>query len=219
MKLLEALLAKAHFLIIGYIAFTTYENMEAHKVKIQDVISQRSMFNSKIKKIKRNIKESKAFATNLEASRNRVTEVVGQIETIQKQLPDKTDDTSILAFLADESKILKFKKPAFNVEGEKLNDFYYAKKYSLKAKGTYLQGLIFFEHLNQHERLFNVISLDIKKMDSQKGGRFQMVDISTMIETFRHNPSYKEKTGIEEIKNKFKDSKKKKRRRRKRKKG
>lgn len=206
---MKFIISKLHYLIIFYIAFTVYEKMEAHNKQLEDILSQKDMFNSKIIASKKKIKQAKSFVKDLEASRNQVKEVARQIEVVQKQLPNEANDTEILGMLSRDSEALKMRDIVMTPKGEQLKDFYFVKEYSMTAIGTYLQGLIFFERLNNLDRLINVNAVKIETIESKKGGRYQLVKMDYDMEVYRYNPAYTQDTGIDTIKNKFKDGGKK----------
>ena len=64
-------------------------------------------------------------------------------------------------------------------QSEEKREFYFAKGYKLNATGTYLQFLVYFEHLEKNPRLIEVIELDMVTSKSRRNkGRFELVDVN-----------------------------------------
>ena len=60
-----------------------------------------------------------------------------------------------------------------------------------------------FENLEKSERILNVKGFEIKDKNTVTRGRFKVLSVETNIESYRYNSNYKEKSGVEEIENKF----------------
>lgn len=202
---MKLLISKLHYLIILYIAFGAWERIQNHQKQVDDVLSNIGAIEAKILQTKKEIKQAKAFLKDLEASRKQVKEVARQIEVVQKQLPTESNDSAIMGILNQESIDLKFKDAIVTPQGEVLKDFYFTKDFSMNAIGTFLQSLIFFERLDKGDRLLNVKSVKLETVESEKKGRFQLVKMDYSMEAYRYNPNYKQETGIEEIKEQFKN--------------
>ena len=140
---------------------------------------------------------------NLTKSKERVKEVVKQIEKVQKQLPTDVNDTQVQSIIGDIANNLKIKDPSPTPEEETNNGFYFAKEYKFSAYGTFIQFLIFFENLEKTERILNIKSLKITFDQEKTRGRFPIVNLDTVIESFRYNQSYRERSGVEEIEKKY----------------
>jgi hypothetical protein len=68
-----------------------------------------------------------------------------------------------------------------------------------------LQFLIYFERIANSERLINVQAVKFSTLQEKQKGRFQMLNMSAVLEGFRYNSSYREDTGIDKIEEQFKE--------------
>lgn len=204
MKFLELIIKNFHWLIILNTAYGYWTRLEEHNVALLQIQEQKPPLEDKIKALNKKIEEAKIFKANLEVSKNRVKEVVAQIDTVQRQLPNQINDTEILEFFSSEAKQLNI-NAGFNPGMEETRDFYIAKKYNIDGKGTYLQFLIYFERIANSERLINVQSVKFSTLQEKQKGRFQMLSMNAVLEGFRYNSAYKEDTGIEKIEEQFKE--------------
>lgn len=214
MKILELLVKNIHWLIILNTAWGYYTRLEEHNGNLDNIRSTIPPLEEQITKLNKKLDEAKIFLANLEVSKKRVQEVAGQIEQVQKQLPNQLNDTEILDFFTTEATNLNL-KPSLSPGSEDVRDFYFVKKYNMKVSGTYLQFMIYFERIGNSERLINIHSLKLSHLSEKQKGRFQMLTLDATLESFRYNPAYKEDTGIEKIENSFKEEAPKKRRRKK----
>ena len=202
---MDALLKNIHWLIIlyaGFNLFTLYEDSEQRKESAIQVLES---IRVKRNKIKRKLSEINKFKANLEASKERVNEVVKQIEKIQKQLPSEVNDTLVQQQLGGYSNSLKIKDPKALPSKEVERGFYYEKEYQYKAQGTFLQFLVFFEKLTKSERILNVKKMNLTHINEDQSyrGRFQVLNLDATIESFRYNSNYKENNGLSEIETKY----------------
>jgi Tfp pilus assembly protein PilO len=192
------------FLILAYNGFIFYESYEEHLTKVENLTNQVSALEAKTRKAETDVKKISKFKEDLEKSKERVEKVNQQIVTVQKQLPSEANDTEVLQFLDEEAKLMNFQNISIAPKEEVSQGFYYSKKYSFAAQGTYLQFMIYFERLQNAERLYNVERVTFKSDGVKQKGRFTLIQCDTTIETFRYNPNHKEASGVEEIESKYK---------------
>lgn len=199
----EQLVKNFHWVIILYACwglFTIYEEKESELETSANVIAP---MQAKINRQKRNLKKMESFKKNLTKSKERVREVVKQIEKVQRQLPSDVNDTEVQTLIGEIATSLKIRDPQPSPDKETNNGFYFAKEYKFSGFGTFIQFLIFFENLEKAERILNVKSFQLTFDQGKTKGRFPIVNIETVIESFRYNNSYKERSGVEEIENKY----------------
>lgn len=198
------LVKNMHWLIIAYSLngiFTMYtEKQEA----LDELVSRTPSIKAKMQREKRSLSQINEFKKNLSKTKERVKEVVKQIEKAQRQLPSDVNDAEVQEILGGFADKLKMKKPRQAPGVEANLGFYFAKEYDFQARGTFLQSLIFFESLAKSERILNVKRLSITHSKEQERSRFQIIDLQTTVESFRYNTNYKEKSGVEEIEKQFK---------------
>jgi Tfp pilus assembly protein PilO len=200
----EKLVANFHWIIIFYACFGYFELYEEKEEALENSAVSIPIIEAKIAKTKRKIRKIQTFKKNLSKSKERVKEVVKQIEIVQRQLPSDVNDTVVQSIIGDIANKLKIKEPSPVPEQETNNGFYFAKDYKFTSYGTFIQFLIFFENLDKTERILNVKSYKLDFDEKRTKGRFPIINMTAVIESFRYNQTYKEKSGVEEIENKFK---------------
>lgn len=185
------------FFPILFIAYGGWGGYELYEEKTLEVEQQQSLNNNQlaqIKRVERELEEVKRFEENLEESKKRVQEVISQIETIQKQLPPEINDTEVNGTLSGIAENLKMINPSPLPKGEQNHNFYFSKDFNFDVEGTFLQGLIFFEkleNLSKQGRILNVKYVRFSESDSgDKRSRFKILKLSTIVEAFRYNPNY-----------------------------
>ncbi len=199
----NAIVRNFHWIIIAYAAFGLFEIYEEKEEALTNAVSSIEPMQIKINRTKSKIRKMEAFKKNLTKSKERVKEVVKQIEKVQKQLPTDVNDTQVQSIIGDIANNLKIKEPSPSPDKETNNGFYFSKEYKFTAYGTFIQFLIFFENLEKTERILNIKSLNIEFDEERTRGRFPIVNIDTIIESFRYNQSYRERSGVEEIETKY----------------
>ena len=165
-------------------------------------------------KINRNKKEKKQltqYLKDVEAAKERIELVATEVEKIQKKLPDTVDDTKNLSLLKSLAEKLNIKSIYLTPLDEITKGFYIAKRYSMKASGTYLQFLMLMEQIGNMETILNVKRISLENQQEKQRGRFQIINGDIIIETYRFNTGYRESRGIEEIERSLEAKKKTKR--------
>jgi Tfp pilus assembly protein PilO len=192
------------WLILAYNGYMFYEKYVEHQAQVESTAAQEEAILDKIRVAEQKIKKANQFKDNLEKSKERVLKVNEQIVKVQKQLPTDVNDTQVLEMLDKESKNLNLQSPEVKPSGEQMEGFYLSQRYSYKAQGTYLQFMIFFEKLMQTERLFNVKRMRMSSETLVQKGRFTLIQGEALIETYKYNQNYQEKSGVDEIEAQFK---------------
>lgn len=193
----EFLIKNIHLFIFAYAAFGLYGIYEEKMLSLEQEKQQTPGFENKIKKAKKKLSEIDKFKKNLSTSKERVAEVVKQIEKIQKQLPADVNDAEVQELVGNIAKDLRIKDPAPSPSSETLNGFYFAKDYVFTGKGTFLQFLILFEKLAKAERILNVKKVVMAYDNNNLRSRFQVLQIEAIVESFRYNPNYKERVDVQ----------------------
>lgn len=202
-EVISNLFAKLHIVIMLYAAYSFYEVYSNHETLLSEITVQIPEVEAEIEKSEKKLSQIDEFRKNVDQTKLKVTEVFNSIEKIQKQLPSDINDIEILDFLSKEGRGLNMPEIEPNPLAEEPVGFYISKPYSIRARGTFLQFVIFLERVNAAERLFNVKNLTIKSDKSNQKGRFQVVAMEATIDTFKYNSSHKESSGIEEIEKQF----------------
>lgn len=199
----ELLIKNFHWLIIFYAANNIFMLYEEKAEQLENVLVQTPVIQGKIKKEQQKLVQIEEFKKNLSETKKRVKEVVSQIEKVQKQLPSDVNDAQVQSLLSDIGEKLRVQDENQTPGQEDNNGFYFAKIYEYKARGTFIQSIIFFENLEKAERILNVKSFNIEAIQEEVRSRFQIVDFRIVIESFRYNKSYRERDGIKEIEQQF----------------
>lgn len=198
-ELINKSAAQLHVFIILYGLWTMYGLYEEHAVRLQAIEDEFPTIQANITNTQKRVHEITEFKKRREESELRVQEVERNIIEVQRRLPENIVDNDILSFFNQEFTSLGIKEPAVIPGTEVPSTFYISKQFSFKAKGTYLQFLIFFERIGNASRIYNVKSLHMTVSNDGQRGRFQIVSAESVIEAFRFNPDFKV-TGLEEEK-------------------
>jgi Tfp pilus assembly protein PilO len=192
------------FMILSYAGWSLYLEYEEYSTKKVEKISQKQGLESKMKMSKRRLKKIVTFKANLKIWKKKITLLNSKIEKVQKQLPSNINDTEVISYIKKEAELVNIKQSELSPSKENVNGFYIGKEYKFNGVGTYLQFIIMFERLQMSDRLFNVKKMSIKNEGVLQKGRFSLVKCETTLESFKYNSSYQQRSGIEDIENKYK---------------
>lgn len=202
--MISVLVKNLHWIIIAYAGFSLFTLYTEKSEAYESLRAQTPALKNKIAREKRNLSRIEEFKKNLSSTKQRVQEVVRQIEKAQRQLPSNVNDAQVQEMLSEIAEKLKMKSSRQMPGEESEQGFYFSKLYNFQARGTFLQTLIFFERLAKAERILNVKNFSIKHSEDDARSRFQIIDFEATVESFRYNPNYTEKSGVEEIESKYK---------------
>ncbi|WP_417337147.1 type 4a pilus biogenesis protein PilO [Halobacteriovorax marinus] len=205
---MKGLVSKVHIFIFLYLAFGVYTKWQEHSEKLSQMEMQIPAVTAKINKSKREKKQLTAYLKDVEAAKERIELVAQEVEKIQRKLPDTVDDTKNLSLLKNLAEKLNIRSIYLTPLDEITKGFYIAKRYSLKASGTFLQFLMLMEQIGSTQTILNVKRISLENQQEKQRGRFQIIDADIIIETYRYNSDYKESRGIEEIEKELADKKK-----------
>lgn len=199
------LLAKLHWIIMAYAAWSIYTLWDQHQTTAQAIAVQVPEIESEITKSKKRLEDINDYRRDIESSRKNVEEVFKNIEKVQRQLPAEVNDIAILDFLAREGRSVNIQDLEPTPLPEASHGFYIAKPYEIRGEGTFLQFLVFMERLAAAERLFNIPSFKLTSADSTQKGRFKVITLKAVVETFKYNAGHQESSGLDEIDAQFKE--------------
>lgn len=194
--LLNKLISNIHFFILAYGLYGTYILYEQHTMQMGEIANAGTAIDVEISENQKKVKEIQEFLKKSDEYKVRVEEVAKNIESVQKQLPAETNDTNILTYLQAEINSLNIKDANFTPGPEVKSIYYISKEYSLKARGTFLQFLIFFERIGNADRIYNIKNLKLSNSSEYQKGRFQIIDGEGTIQAFRYNPDFKVDRGF-----------------------
>ncbi len=183
-----------HFLILFYAGFSAFEYYNEKEAQLNESVSYLESQNSKLSKIERELREVMKYKENLKASKQKFQDVVKQLETAQKQLPSSINDAEVKEFLKDTALDLKMRTPKTVEAGEENENLYFIRDYNFDVEGTYLQFLILFETLENEAKKGRILNIKYVKMEKSENGdprsQFQLLKLSTTMETYRYNENY-----------------------------
>lgn len=214
---MNGLIKKLPFFIILYTAYMAYDMYEIHQQKLKEAQDRVPVLQNQIKKAKQKKKDLKRYFQDIEEAKKNIELVAQEVEKVQRQLPSEISDAENLQLVKGIAEKLNIKNVFLQPKSEENKGFYYIKNYEMKATGTFLQFLIFFEKIAENKRLLNIRDVELKEIASPQRGRFQLINSRIIIQAYRFNPNHKEDRGIDDIENQFKDKPKPKPKRRKRK--
>jgi Tfp pilus assembly protein PilO len=195
-ELVNKIIANLHVFILLYGVYGGWLMYEEHTVQVEDLVSRSSALDAQVSVAEKKVKEIEDFVKKADEYRVRVEEVAKNIESVQKQLPAETNDAQILSFFQTEINSLNMKDAEFRPGNEESTAYIISKEYSLKAKGTFLQFLIFFERISTADRIYNVKNLKLVSSEDVQKGRFQIIAGESLIQAFRFNPEFKVDRGF-----------------------
>jgi len=194
--LVNKIISNAHILLLVYGLYGAWVTYDEHTLQVEEIASRGAGVDAEIAEAEKKVKEIQDFLKKTDEYKVRVEEVAKNIETVQKQLPAETNDTNILAFFQNEINSLNIKDADFKPGLEEKSTYFISKDYSLKARGTFLQFLIFFERIGNADRIYNIKNLKLSVSEDGQKGRFQMVTGEGVIQAFRFNPDFKVDRGF-----------------------
>lgn len=195
-EIVNKLIGNIHIFMFLYGCWTTYGLWEQHDLKMTEFENEIPSVEADIVKLKSKVREINDFIKKADEYKVRVEEVAKNIEAVQKQLPAETSDAQILSAFQSELKVLNIKDTTMEPKSEESSTYFISKDYSIKANGTFLQFLIFFERIGNATRIYNVKSLKLTTNGTVRKGRFQIVNGEAIIQAYRFNPSFRVERGF-----------------------
>jgi Tfp pilus assembly protein PilO len=195
-EFLNKIIGSVHWIVVGLGLWNTWFLYEDHSLQIDEVISRESQIESEIGEKKKSLEEIKDYVKRADEFKARIEQVARNIETTQRQLPQETNDDKIITFLKSEMSLLNIKEGSVVSSQEQESPYYISKDFSLKAEGTFLQFLVFFERLKEQDRIYSIKELKIVNSNDKQKGRFKMLSFQSVIQAFRYNPNFKVDRGF-----------------------
>lgn len=195
-ELANKFISQMHLFLLLYGLYGGWVMYDEHVVQLEEIISRGTSLDQEIATNQKKVSEIQEFLKKADEYKVRVEEVAKNIETVQKQLPAETNDNQILHFFQTELSSLNLKNPSFSPGNEEKSTYFISKEYSLKAEGTFLQFLIFFERVGNADRIYNIKNLKLYNETDNQKGRFQMIKGEGIIQAFRYNPEFKVERGF-----------------------
>lgn len=200
---MDKILGNIHYFVILYAAIATYNMYEEHELELEDLKSQIPALETNIDRRSRELEQLQRYFIDIEESRQNIELVAREVERVQQQLPSEISTTENITLIRTIAESLNIQKVTIEPLAEEDKGFYIVHRYRLRGEGTFLQYLIFFEKLEESQRLLNVGNLTIIRSETERRGRFQMVDGEVLIEAYRYNERHREDRGIEDVEQQF----------------
>ena len=181
------------WLLIGYGFWDGYSAYEESLVKAEELESELSGSQSKLVKLEKAIKDIESYYSDIEAEKNKMEKISKEFEVVQKKLPEKQDDKENFYLFEEIARKVLMKEIKVSPGVDKSRSGYIEKSYTINAKGTYLQFLLYFELLYKRERLFDIKNILLRTKTAEERGRFQVVDGQFDIKTYVYNAAFDEK--------------------------
>ena len=195
-ELVNGFISNLHLFLLVYGLYGGWVMFDEHSVQLEEIQNRGPEIEQEIIVNQKKVKEIQEFVKKADEYKVRVEEVAKNIETVQKQLPAETNDTQILTYFQAEINALNIKDASFTPGKEDKSTYFISKEYTLKAQGTFLQFLIFFERIGNADRIYNVKSLKLSSGNDPQKGRFQMIMGEGLVQAFRFNPDFKVDRGF-----------------------
>lgn len=190
------LFAKLHIFIFLYMIYGVWVFWDEHSTAMTELNDDSLRIDNEMVINTKRLGEIQEFVKKRDEYQLRVEEVAKNIEAVQKQLPPTTNDSEILAFFYEELGFLNIKEADMKPGTENNSTYYISRDYNMKAKGTFLQFLVFFERIGSASRIYNIPELSLRVAQEKKKGRFQMLEGAASIQAYRYNPSFKVDRGF-----------------------
>jgi Tfp pilus assembly protein PilO len=195
-EFLNKIIASIHWVVVGLGLWNIWFMYEDHSVQIEEVLSRETQIESEIGEKKKSLEEIKDYVRKADEFKARIEQVAKNIESTQRQLPQETNDDKIISFLKSEMGLLNIKEGSVISNQEQKSTYYISKEFTLKAEGTFLQFLVFFERLKEQDRIYSIKELKIVNLNDKQKGRFKMLSFQGVIQAYRYNPDFKVDRGF-----------------------
>ena len=194
-------------LYAGYYVYDIYSNIAEERATIdQDLLTAQKEKDSK----EQEYNDLQSFVKDVDAAKENIKKVAEELEALRRKLPSDNSDVATIEVIQKIVRDINLQDVELKPEPNEQNmGFYLIRNINFKATGTYLQFLLLMESIGNNERIFNMPKVTLTKSTKAQRGRFQLVDVNVLINTYRYNPDYTEDTGIKKIEDEFMNNKKK----------
>lgn len=188
-----------------YSVYTVYSTISTERDSVdQELATAQQEKESKEKEYN----DLQSFVKDVDAAKENIKKVAEELDALRRKLPSDNSDVATIEVIQKIVKDINLQDVDLKPEPNEQNmGFYLIRNINFKATGTYLQFLLLMESIGNNERIFNMPKVTLTKSAKAQRGRFQLVDVNVLINTYRYNPDYTEDTGIQKIEEEFKNSK------------
>jgi Tfp pilus assembly protein PilO len=195
-KMINGFIANLHIFVVLWTLWGVWEKYETHSEAVSSLENSIPGIKAEIEENTKKVAEIENFTQKANDYKVIVEEVARNIETVQKQLPADINDSQIMSYFNQEFELMNIRDPQITPGKEEPSTYLISKDYNFRAKGTYLQFLVFLERVGNAQRIFNIKNLRLTRNNDVNKGRFQMVDAELIIQAYRYNPEFKVDRGF-----------------------
>ncbi len=189
---MDKILPHLHWILLLYGGWSFFEAYEDYEVNLQMAETQLSSVEASLMAKKRRVQEIESYQKRMEESEEDLKKVEVELEKLKASLISDGEQTEVLQDLSNEGKALNMQNLSFNPKQKISKGLYFINAMEMKATGTYLQMLIFFERLGHADRIYNISSLKLIGEKGKTVGRLNFVEMDTIIETYQYNENFKD---------------------------
>ena len=182
--MISKIIGKIHFAIIAYFIFGVYEKYIEHSDKIENLKNSQESKEAQVKKRQQDTATRELLESDVGSAKQRIENMAKELDLLKKKLPLRVSPEKDISLFESMINDVNMKNISVTSTGVKKEQSYVMSEYSITAQGTYLQLLIFLEKLAEMDRLLNVQSVILKTPEENVRGRYQVIDISTVVVSF-----------------------------------
>src|SRR5690606_15176697 len=116
-----------HVLLLVYGLYGTWVAYDEHVLQMDEMIAREASSQAEVVQLEKKVSEIQDFAKKTEEYKARVEEVAKNIETVQRQLPAETNDSTILSYFQQEISALNLKDADFKPGQEATSTYFISK--------------------------------------------------------------------------------------------
>ncbi|MCY4523954.1 MAG: type 4a pilus biogenesis protein PilO [Halobacteriovoraceae bacterium] len=183
---MKKLASRLHYVFIVWAIFSSFGTYEQFEEKNKQLKQKQTEVMQSISVFEKKRDKAEEYKANIEDLKEKLQIINEGFENTKKRFPANISDSEIRDIAND----VKLKKFFFEFKGQEAKDFYVRKDYQLRASGTYLQFLLFFEQIESLNRILNIKSLLLQIKNSNRLDRFQLLEGNANIELYGYNEQF-----------------------------
>lgn len=199
---MSKLLGNFHLFLIVILVYFAWLDFEEYQQNLEMKQGEVTSVNQQLETSKSRLGEIEVYKTNLQRSRQKLREVRNQILLVREKLPSEKDQTGLLEFLSDQADRLRLSETRFAPLPEVNKDLYFVEKYEVEGIGTFQQFLVYLEKMTLQQRVYNIDVMELRPAgeeegDTRRSRKFQMLEAQIVLETYRFNQEFFDRTAKE----------------------
>lgn len=201
---MDKLLGNLHIALIALVLYFGWLSFSEFSEQLEQKQMEAEGLSISLSAQKEKLGEIEVYKNNLERSRQKLKEVREQILLVQEKLPSEKDQTGLLDFLSDQADRLKLDETSFKPLEEINRELYFIERYEVQGVGTFQQFLVYLEKMSEQTRVYNIDFMEMRPVASEddleatkRSRKFQILETRIVIETYRFNKAFFDKTSRE----------------------